>query len=597
MASNRVISKAGTYTLQEAPPVGYAIELTWAQYSVRSNNTVTFDYTDPPYTENATSGRDIGLPPAVLEEGQAFTVTTTANAKTTIKWTSRIVKTLAPQAPPPPAPRVNCVVGAWSEWSAWTPILNSPIEQRTRTRDVVTPAQNGGSACPALSQTEYRDVSVVFPPAPSAPPPAPTPSGDARMLASSDLQYLGAMRCPADTRMDFSYGSMTGRKVDGVVHLLMPGNVTLHDPLYEFADTESYSAVPESAPRMSLVRAWGDVYGFLRTSWDDNGVEVGVQSRRPGGYYWHEGYQLLYWTYQNIYNTSQIPDWCLGASQLNGDGSATAYGPWRPEGARIGARACTRLAQSPSGEMLCGATLASGNISSPWGPDLWAGTFPTAGTPAGYGNPNLPLEKYLTYYPMVGSIALNGTFTPPLRACRRPGTYVFEPFENALTQIDPTLNSGVGSWTDLDYWHGVTWIDLPDRYGVLFTGSLAAGHVWYASVGMNNATCTHGIHAPVQITGPVSTDAYPAMWFYDPNDLISVRSGDTTDYTVNPVETVNAESTYGLTVSPIGVVGSAKTIAGQYFDPDTRRLYVCAPEADNTIPGYRQPLIHVFLVN
>ena len=42
---------------------------------------------------------------------------------------------------------VNCVV---SEWSAWSECINGT---ETRTRTIVTPASNGGAACPALSET------------------------------------------------------------------------------------------------------------------------------------------------------------------------------------------------------------------------------------------------------------------------------------------------------------------------------------------------------------------------------------------------------------------------------------------------------------
>lgn len=57
---------------------------------------------------------------------------------------------------------VNCVVSAWSAWSAWTPI-NATTEQRTRTRTVLTPPANGGTACPALTETETRPIAVPPP--------------------------------------------------------------------------------------------------------------------------------------------------------------------------------------------------------------------------------------------------------------------------------------------------------------------------------------------------------------------------------------------------------------------------------------------------
>ena len=54
-----------------------------------------------------------------------------------------------------PAP-VDCVVGAWGEWSAWSTEACGAEATRTRTRVVVTPASNGGTACPVLEETETR---------------------------------------------------------------------------------------------------------------------------------------------------------------------------------------------------------------------------------------------------------------------------------------------------------------------------------------------------------------------------------------------------------------------------------------------------------
>lgn len=51
----------------------------------------------------------------------------------------------------PPQP-VNCVV---SEWSAWSECVEG---SQTRTRTVITPASNGGTACPVLSETQSCTV-------------------------------------------------------------------------------------------------------------------------------------------------------------------------------------------------------------------------------------------------------------------------------------------------------------------------------------------------------------------------------------------------------------------------------------------------------
>jgi hypothetical protein len=50
----------------------------------------------------------------------------------------------------------------WGEWSEWTAI-SSTEEERTRTRTVITPAANGGAACPAATETETRLIVTGTP--------------------------------------------------------------------------------------------------------------------------------------------------------------------------------------------------------------------------------------------------------------------------------------------------------------------------------------------------------------------------------------------------------------------------------------------------
>ena len=289
-----------------------------------------------------------------------------------------------------------------------------PVSQFGR-RQFLTTFALGAAAAPlvSLGRSTWAEES--------APPAASLCYSNKRVLRDTDLRYLGAMRVPGDgPRMDFSYGHMTGRRVNGQVQLIMSGNVVQRDPIYEFADTGAYHPDPAQAPRMPLIKEWGDIYGGLRGSWDQQGAVRTMEGRRPGGLHWNEASQLLYWTYHETYNVTQVQDWCLGASRLTPSG-AVAFGPWRPSGdGKKGPWRCLSVTEHPSGEMLCGSRLQSGNAGSPWGPDLWVGSFPTQSTPAGINAPDLPIRKYLTYYPMIGKINPDGSYNGPVRLIPAP---------------------------------------------------------------------------------------------------------------------------------------------------------------------------------
>lgn len=437
--------------------------------------------------------------------------------------------------------------------------------------------------------------------------PAPPP-GQKRVLSASDMTYLGCMRVPeSGVNMMFSYGPMTGRKVDGQVRLLMIGSDgPAGDHCYELADTGSYNANPSAAPRMTLVRNWGDIYGGLRVSWNADGTSrTFPNTMSMSNFYFNEATQLLYWTYNSSYNVTAIQDWCLGATRLDATSGPIAFGPWRPtgsggvQGTLKGPWRCLLVNRHPtSGELLCGSTLQSGNGYSPWGPDLWAGEFPVASTPSGYGTTDIALEKCLTYYPMVGNISTSGAFTGPLKAFRRSlGDYVFEPIPDiTITEIDPLQNGGVGSWTCLDGNKSLAWIDLDNVHGVLFVSRMAAGHVWYRNAGGGHALCTHGLPSPVNITGPCSTAAYPAFIIYDPDVVDAVRAGELVDYTADPDSVIDVESNYGVVTAGLDQAGAGKALGGNYFDAETGKLYVSAPLVDTSTFGLINPIVHVFQI-
>lgn len=80
-----------------------------------------------------------------------------------IRYPNRYVTvTYTPDTLPP----VNCVVSDWSEWTGgeWSACQNgSQTRQETHTRTIVTPPANGGSACPALTETRAATQSCTPP--------------------------------------------------------------------------------------------------------------------------------------------------------------------------------------------------------------------------------------------------------------------------------------------------------------------------------------------------------------------------------------------------------------------------------------------------
>lgn len=96
-----------------------------------------------------------------------------------------------------PAP-VDCVLSAWS---AWGPCVNG---QQSRTRTVITPPSNGGSACGPLTETQ-----ACTPPTP--PPPTPSADAEADWVARSTaagVTYAQDFRDPSVT--DFFFENNPG---------------------------------------------------------------------------------------------------------------------------------------------------------------------------------------------------------------------------------------------------------------------------------------------------------------------------------------------------------------------------------------------------
>jgi hypothetical protein len=441
------------------------------------------------------------------------------------------------------------------------------------------------------------------------------------LLTKADFDYLGCLRMPLEADTTYAYGGVTGRKVGGELRLFTFGNdPTLKDPVYELGDIGDFSKDYRTAPRMRLVTNWGDVYHGKRMTWDNGSPSELVNYRVPGGLYWNESTQLLYWTYVDSYNSTLRPDWNLGASSLDNPatGASRAYGPWRTtvvdgDGRTwYGASRISGLTQTPDGKMGgFGAYFVT--TAAPWGPQLFSGAdWPTSATPAGYGKPDIVVpHKYLTYYFMGGQISqTDGTFNGKLRAFRRrpPLGYVWHPTAGGgiATEIDPVRNGGVGSWTNEDGLGGAIWLNLPDKHGVVFAATFAGspsanpkvcgtGHLWYRNKGVGAEFCTHGCVSPVDIAGPVTDAAFPAFLVYNPDDLVKVKNGSLTDYTVEPTSIINLDD-FGVKTAPLTLVGQVKSVRGFHFDAERRLLFVKASSADDSVAGLFTDLIHVFAI-
>jgi hypothetical protein len=450
------------------------------------------------------------------------------------------------------------------------------------------------------------------------------------VISQSDITYLGALRLPSSIDTSFSYGGMTGRVVNGRTRFFVYGNNLAGDPVFEVEDPGSgYNPDYTQAPRANLITSWGDIYHGKRVTWDASGNVVTLTSQLlPDSLYWNENTQLLYWTYFDSYNVTGRPDWALGATHLDDPGSAasTAYGPWRAlatdadGGQHYGAWRCRYLFANPlDSTMMCGSTISAGNAGSPWGPDAYGGMqWPTQSTPGGRTAPDLSLpSRYLEYYFMgnVNSgnfVDTNGVVHGNLRSFRRRTEQPLWEAGPYPLRANQALNGGVSSWTEMDTVSGGIWLELTNKRAVMFNGMLVgstnqntgdctnAAHEWYSSAGANPpiGACSHGCAPPYNITGPVTTAAFPALIIYDPDQLVAVKNGTVPDYSVEPAAVIDLEQAYHIRTPNIGNVGEAKSVRGFYFDPVRKLLFMLSPMSDDSVSPYQvNSLIHVFQIN
>lgn len=445
------------------------------------------------------------------------------------------------------------------------------------TAGLLAPSLWGRESFAAQSLTVPQNVQVV-----------PTK----RVLAPQDFRYLGAMRTPGTglpSDPTFSQGALAARRVNGRLHFFgtLSNAAIPQDAVYEFADTGDYNTDYTKAQRAELVAVWGDIYQGRRVAFDKKtGTSAQVPYLVTPSLLWRE--DRLYWSYYNAYNVSQNWDPSIGMTTLGSQpGQVKAYGPWTLE---VGPKHSSGyLLDLPGGRLGVGAPLQSGNSGSSWGPELYGLAFPDASTPAGASVPDLKVpDVYVRHDYMGDRFTAEGRLPggEQMRSLKRPGNYIWHTPRPPL-YIDPVKNDGIGSWTDVDTVDSAVYIDLPDKHGLLFVGHIGNGHIWYGVP----TNCGHGIGDRCGGgTGPHASGWESRWWIYDPNTLFSSNRRQRAPWIPPAAE-------FDPTVA-IGAFGLScrRRFGGAYFDRDTRRLYVLAPEADDSLPNMWIPLVHVFEV-
>ena len=453
---------------------------------------------------------------------------------------------------------------------------------------------------------------------PITPPPVAT---GRTVLTPADFTYLGHATLPLDqagqTRFGYSTGALSGRVVDGAIHLFVTGaqaDTGWMDPVYEVRWTGP-------GTRCTLVKTWGDVTCGKRVSAAGNPVPL-------HGLLWDPESEQLLWGYMDQYNVGGAHDPCLGASQLTPDGPIAA-GPWRlsDHAQRVGGY----LVALPDGlghRFAAGAPIGSGNASAPWGAFLAAFALPPASTPpdtpAAPSHITIP-TTHLIYSDLDHRQARLGD----VDECGwthygEPDSYGAEPQWNPTQdgrgctvngELCGASHAPFTTFTPLDAISAAAYVSGAHKHGLVLIGQLARTiaahaaeygtygrcHVWYgpAQEYGTHKLCAHGQNDTrygCTSTGPGTTTMQASLFIYDPADLAQVAQGTRSPVLLPPTTDAADLSQVAHHGPPFPQLVSQGlcTFGGAWWEPASQTLFVS--ECHVEWQGEWRPVVHAFQV-
>jgi hypothetical protein len=416
-------------------------------------------------------------------------------------------------------------------------------------------------------------------------------AGTKAVIAPGDIQFLGFYRFASMPTSLFGQQrpSLAARKVGGNYRFFINGNLP-DAAVYEIHHPAGDpGANPSTAPAFTLYKNWGDVRAGHRIA--AGGVTTSA-AIRVGGFFWDDARNALWWNYGDAYTQTNHPT--IGCTIFNdANGTFQSFGPWR---AQLGAnRNLGSLLRIPSlfGQAFLGGDVV-GCISPPTsgaghshGASLTSLELPDpATTPANtVGNDDWTIGNH--------AVVWHTKTNPQARDARYKLCGFNEPYKCAsgatLEMGQPiwgTQNPAVGT---SDGMATALWVDLPDKHGVLYFGSLvrtpegynapydADGlvHRGYAQLPDNAQgvpVCCHGQTDPFfSATGPWAHVRQPMGWIYDPSTFVASATGVATLHSRTPVHTF----AWNDKVSQMPLQNAAPSFAqGAVFVAESRRLYV-----------------------